>query len=102
MTKTTDAEAPPSLLASEFSAWLDRLEAAGMAAAANGTDLAAIDHLASTFREGRPYHRWLDDESQPHVELRELMRPGNAVLAAVEDVIERLNEQHNRPLRLVR
>jgi hypothetical protein len=87
MTKLATGTTRPDPVAAELGAWIERLEAAlAPLAAGDGSDIAPIDHLARTVRQG-----WAIYDRLPENPLGEqlimLLRRANAVMAAVEDVL---------------
>jgi hypothetical protein len=84
MTKIATGRTRPDLLA-ELGAWIGRLEAA-LAPVATG-DIAAIDHLAQTIRQGWAVYDRLPQDPRGE-QLVMLLRRANAVMATVEDVLD--------------
>jgi hypothetical protein len=90
MTKIATGRTQPDLVAAELGGWIERLEAAlAPLAAGNGSDVARIDRLALTVRQG-----WAIDDRLPADprgdQLILFLRRGNAVIAAVQDVLSSL------------
>jgi ParB-like chromosome segregation protein Spo0J len=74
----------------ELSAWIERLEAAlAPLAAGDGSDVASIDHLVRTIRQGWVIYDRLPEDPRGE-QLVMLLRRANAALAAAEDVVGRL------------
>jgi hypothetical protein len=90
MTKIATGRTRPDPVATELGAWIDRLEAAlAPLAAGDQGDIAPIDHLARTVRQGWAIYDRLP--ANPRAEqLIMLLRRANAVMAAVEDVLRNL------------
>jgi hypothetical protein len=89
MIKIATGRTRPDPLA-ELAAWIERLEAAlAPLAAGDGRDITLIDHLARTVRQGWAVYDRLPEDPRGD-QLIMLLRRANAVMAAVEDVLDGL------------
>lgn len=87
MTKIATGRTRPDLVAAELGAWIERLEVAlAPLAAGDGSDIAPIDHLASTVRQGWAIYDRLPEDPRGE-QLIMLLQRANAVMAAVQDVL---------------
>ena len=90
MTKIATGRTQPDLVAADLGAWIDRLEAAlAPLAAGDRSDIAPIDHLAPTVRQGWAIYDRLPQDPRGE-QLIMLLRRANAVTAAVQDVLDSL------------
>jgi hypothetical protein len=87
MTKIVAGRTRPDLVAAQLGAWIERLEAAlAPVADGNDSDIAMIDHLARTVRQGWAIYDRLPEDPRGE-QLVMLLRRANALMAAVEDVL---------------
>jgi hypothetical protein len=87
MTKIAIGRTRPDPVAAELGAWIGRLEAAlAPLSAGDGSDIATIDHLARTVRQGWAVYDRLPEAPRGE-QLIMLLRRANAVMAAVEDAL---------------
>ena len=84
MTKIATGRTRPDLVAAALGAWIELLVAA-LAPVAAG-DIAAIDDLALTIRQGWEVYDRLPEDPRGE-QLTMLLRRANAVMAAAEDVL---------------
>ena len=90
MTKIATGRTRPDPVAADLGAWIERLEAAlAPLAAGDGSDIAPIGHLAQTVRQGWAIYDRLPEDPRGE-QLIMLLRRANAVMAAVEDVLDNL------------
>jgi hypothetical protein len=88
MTKIATGRTRPDVIAAELGAWIERLEAAlAPLAAGDGSDIAPIDHLARTVRQGWAIYARLPRDPRGE-QLIILLRRANAVMEAAEDGLE--------------
>jgi hypothetical protein len=87
MTKIATGRTRQDPVAAELAAWIERLEAAlTPLAAGDGSDIAPIDHLARTVRQGWAIYDRLPEDPRGE-QLIMLLRRANAVMAAAEEVL---------------
>jgi hypothetical protein len=90
MTKIATSRTPPELVAAELAAWIECIETAlAPLAASDRSDVAVIDHLAQTVRQGWAIYDRLPADPRGE-QLIMLLRRANAVMATVEDILDSL------------
>jgi len=90
MTKIASGRTRPDVVAAALGAWIERLEAAlAPLAAGEGSDVASIDHLARTVRQGWVIYERLPEDPRGE-QLMMLLRRANEVMDAVKDVLDSL------------